>query len=242
MKYISIFSLILLFLISCKTENKQDTKENKTTYKEALKKIENKNFHIAKALESVTSGGYTYVKLIENGHEFWAAVSAQPINVGQNYKYKDAFEMRDFQSKSLDRVFQSIWFINNFYPENLNTSNPASNNNHTKSNNKKTISIETVKGGYSLAYIFEHKTELKNKEILVKGQVVKINQNIMKTNWIHIQDGTAFRGVYDLTITSQQNINYQVGDIITFKGTLILNRDFGAGYQYDYLLENAMIQ
>ena len=60
---------------------------------------------------------------------------------------------------------------------------------------------------------------------------------IMNRNWIHIQDGTADN--HDLTITSQESI--PLGHVVTFEGTVSLNKDFGAGYRYDLIIEDAVI-
>jgi len=57
----------------------------------------------------------------------------------------------------------------------------------------------------------------------------------MGKNWIHIQDGTEGEGVYDLTITSLQNVS--VGDTVTFEGKIALDKDFGYGYFYNVLME-----
>ncbi len=240
MRTLIYFSALIFLLASCKTETKPANKKQNVSYKEVLKKMQSNDFHTAKALEAINSGSYSYIKLIEDGKEFWAAVSAQPIEIGANYYYKDAFEMQDFHSKSLNRDFESIWFINEFYSENPAITNTV--NTPTEkpaSGNSENMELEAPAGGYSLADIFKSKTELKDQNIIVKGQVVKINQNIMGKNWIHIQDGTEYNGVFDLTVTSNEDINYKLGDIVTFEGTLRLNKDFGAGYKYDFLLENA---
>ena len=59
----------------------------------------------------------------------------------------------------------------------------------------------------------------------------------MGRNWIHIKDGS--KDDYDLVITS--NTFVQEGSMITMKATVTLNKDFGAGYKYDLILENGII-
>jgi hypothetical protein len=61
----------------------------------------------------------------------------------------------------------------------------------------------------------------------------------MGKNWVHIQDGTEYNGQYDLTITTQEKVN--VGDVVVFEGIISLNKDFGFGYAYDILMENAKV-
>lgn len=66
---------------------------------------------------------------------------------------------------------------------------------------------------------------------------MKYNKQIMHKNWIHIQDGTDYSGKFDLTVTSMDSV--QVGNTVTFKGIIRLNKDFGAGYVYDVIMEEA---
>lgn len=61
---------------------------------------------------------------------------------------------------------------------------------------------------------------------------------IMNRNWVHLQDGSG-EGL-DLTITTTENI--PLGAIITLEGTIAMNKDFGAGYQYDIIMEGAVLR
>jgi poly(3-hydroxyalkanoate) synthetase len=62
----------------------------------------------------------------------------------------------------------------------------------------------------------------------------------MGTNWIHIQDGTSSQGNYDLLITSDTEA--QLGQVIAAEGKVVTNKDFGSGYAYKVLIENAKIK
>jgi hypothetical protein len=68
---------------------------------------------------------------------------------------------------------------------------------------------------------------------------VKVNEAIMHRNWIHLQDGTEYEGNYDLTVTTDRRVN--VGNVVTFEGKVSLNRDFGAGYTYEVIMEDAIL-
>ena len=61
----------------------------------------------------------------------------------------------------------------------------------------------------------------------------------MNKNWIHLQDGTSYNGFNDITITSLEKI--KVDDIVSLKGTVVLNKDLGSGYKYDILIEDAVL-
>ena len=58
----------------------------------------------------------------------------------------------------------------------------------------------------------------------------------MERNWYHIQDGTL--NGYDLVFTSAEE--FPVGHVVTIKGILSTNKDFGAGYKYEMIIENAI--
>jgi len=62
---------------------------------------------------------------------------------------------------------------------------------------------------------------------------------IMGKNWLHVQDGTGGPGANDLTVTCATTA--KVGDIVLIRGTLVIDKDFGAGYKYDVMIEDAQI-
>jgi hypothetical protein len=99
--------------------------------------------------------------------------------------------------------------------------------------------ITPCEGCIKISDLFADMKSNNEKEIKVSGKVVKFNAEIMGKNWVHIQDGTEFEGKYDLTITTSEIVN--VGDIVTIKGTIALDKDFGYGYKYDILLEDGVI-
>lgn len=246
-KYLIIIGLLTFMSCNNGGDQTQDKANGQDTYQQALDKMNIKapemKIHEVKVLEATVSGSYTYALFEEDGQEFWAAISARELEVGATYYYKDGMEMKNFESKSLGKVFSSIWFINDFYDQKPELKEKTIGGDHKKAKDVHTaIKVDKAKGGYSLAEVFSKKSELNNQEIIVKGQVVKINEEIMKTNWIHIQDGTEFNGIHDLTITTNEAIDFKIGDVVTFKGKLILNKDFGHGYKYDFIIEEAIQQ
>jgi hypothetical protein len=101
---------------------------------------------------------------------------------------------------------------------------------------KKNITVEPCADCITIAKLLTDKNLYSGKKIRVKGQVTKYNPEIMGKNWIHIQDGTSFQDGFDLTITTDEKVS--VGDVITFQGKIILNKDFGYGYTYVVLMED----
>lgn len=99
--------------------------------------------------------------------------------------------------------------------------------------------IKKAAGGKTIAETYAEKANLVGKEVVVRGKVVKYNANIMGRNWVHIQDGSGTAGSNDLTVTT--NDPTAVGDVVVVKGTAATGKDFGAGYKYDVILENATL-
>jgi hypothetical protein len=91
----------------------------------------------------------------------------------------------------------------------------------------------------TVAALHQDKTALAGKLVRVKGKVVKVNNGIMGRNFLHVQDGTGDQNSNDLTVTSQQTA--AVGDQVTVTGRVVVNRDFGSGYAYPLLVEEASI-
>ena len=198
----------------------------------------------AVVLEAIDGGTYTYLRLQGEGKEFWAAITTRPVVTGQSYYYTESIVMRDFESKQLQRTFDSILFIEYFGENPKNTGDvslPSTAGDHASASRKENIAVELSPDEISLEELFGNKEDYKGKKIRVKGEVVKISRNIMDRNWIHIQDGTSYEGQYDLTLTLIGAVGFDLNSIVTFRGTVTLDKDFGAGYFYPVIIEDAEI-
>ena len=105
------------------------------------------------------------------------------------------------------------------------------------------IKVQKAAGpdAYTVVETHDKTATLNGKTVVVKGKVIKVSQGIMDRNWIHLEDGTgdASTGTNKLVVTSQDLP--AVGDVVTMKGTITKDRDFGAGYKYAVIMENAAI-
>ena len=97
--------------------------------------------------------------------------------------------------------------------------------------------VEKASGGVTVAEIYGQSAGLAGQNVTLRGRVVKFTPNIMGTNWIHVQDGTGSQGTHDLTVTTSATV--QVGDMVVVKGAVTVDKDFGAGYRYAVIIENA---
>ena len=91
----------------------------------------------------------------------------------------------------------------------------------------------------TIAAVYKDKATLVGKTISAQGKVVKVNNGIMGRNFVHVQDGTGDASSNNLVVTSQQTA--KVGDQVTISGVVVLNRDFGSGYAYPLLIEEASV-
>ena len=107
------------------------------------------------------------------------------------------------------------------------------------------IKVEKAPGenSYTVAEIFNKAAELNGKTVIVRGKVMKVSPRIMGRNWIHIQDGTGnpAENNHDLVITTSQDAGAD-WDVITMEGVLAANKDFGAGYTYTVIIEEAQVK
>ena len=92
----------------------------------------------------------------------------------------------------------------------------------------------------TVAEIHAQKAQLKEKKVTVRGKVVKSNAGIMGKNWIHVRDGsgTQEKGDNDITVTSESAAN--VGEVLVITGVVRVDKDFGAGYAYPVIIEEAV--
>jgi len=195
---------------------------------------------------------YTYLRGEEEGIEKWVAAPAFQAEVGKTYYFKKGLKMPNFESKELKRTFKTIYFVDQIsldpnFTEVIETQVPAVDTTQidlTKQMTKpviekENITIETGSGITTIASIYKNLKSFEGKVIKVKGKVTKFNAAIMNKNWVHLQDGTDFNGEFDLTITTIAE--FKVGDVITLEGKVALDKDFGYGYSYKLLLEDAVL-
>lgn len=100
--------------------------------------------------------------------------------------------------------------------------------------------IAKPKDGKTVQEIYQEKTKLNGKRVTLRAKVVKYNEAIMGKNWLHLRDGTGKEPANDLTVTTQAKA--KVGDTVLLEGTVVVDKDLGAGYKYDVLIEDAKVK
>jgi hypothetical protein len=184
--------------------------------------------------EVVSVTEYTYLRVKEGDKEYWMAAPKAEIKVGEVLTYNKAMEMKDFESKELKKKFDSVFFVDNLDAKlGTGTMNSPQKPVITQEN----LSVEKAADGITIAQLFSNPSNYANQVVKIKGKVVKLNSGIMGKNWAHIQDGTKSGSDFDLTVTTNDKVSKE--DVVTFTGKIVLNKDFGYGYSYKVLMEDA---
>ncbi len=204
--------------------------------------VNSSGIHKAIALEVLQTTSYTYLRVKENNIENWLAVPKMEAKVGATYYYKNGVEMKDFQSKELGRNFESVFFLGGVTTSPDALKKPAQSASSYTSTAKSTlvkreIDVEPAEDGITIAELFSNKEKYEGKTVKIRAQVTKFSAAIMNKNWVHLQDGTEHNKKFDLVATSA-NV-FKVGDTITITGKIALNKDFGYGYLYEVMMEEA---
>jgi hypothetical protein len=198
-------------------------------------------------VETMNSGGYTYALLENKGKKTWVAMPETQVLVGMELGFSGGSEMVNFPSKALKRTFDSIMFCNAPIRKSgegkmAGKQSPGSEGALPVVTEKIEVGKAAAKNSYTVAEIYMNKSKLDNRQIVVKGKVVKFSAGIMDKNWVHLQDGSGDVKLKtnNLVVTTQDTLS--VGDIVIVTGTLRKDKDFGSGYKYDVILEDATIK
>ncbi|MFZ4623647.1 MAG: nucleotide-binding protein [Rhodoferax sp.] len=185
---------------------------------------------------------YTYLRLKTSQGETWAAVGKAAVKKGALVTIDNVSVMENFESKTLKTTFKTIVFGD------LGGTGKAAISPHTGISKPVQpggpIKVAKASGAhaYTVAEIVTQAAQLKDKPVQVSGKVVKYNAGIMGKNWLHLQDGsgTAAAGSNDILVTSSASA--KLGDVVTAAGTVRRDKDFGAGYSYKVLIEDATLK
>ena len=195
-------------------------------------------------LEAKDVDAYTYLRLKTKEGELWAAVNKAPVKKGAQVTVENAMVMSNFKSKALGKTFDRIVFGT------LAGTGAASGGGDlgqihrgaVQAPGVADVAVPKAQGAdaRTVAEIYGNRAELKDKTILLRGKVVKVTLAVMGKNWLHLRDGTGKEPTNDLTVTTQAKT--KVGDTVLVEGAVTLDKDFGAGYKYDVIIEDAKVK
>jgi hypothetical protein len=202
-------------------------------------------------LDARNVDGYTYLRLKTAPQgEVWAAVPTTPLEKGAQVTISNPMTMQNFESKALKKRFDSIVFGQIVEPGAKlaapHGATPAASTGAPPAALATVAKVPKVAkatgpDARTVAEVVIGKATLKDKTVLVRGQVVKVNRGILGKNWVHLQDGSgsAAAASNDILVTTKDAA--AVGDIVSVKGTVRTDVTVGPGYAYAVLIEDAAV-
>ena len=239
-KIVFLFAIILLFSsVSCNKKSAEN--------KEGKAQLPIASSFEGEVISTKDASRYTYIQYkTDDRRILWAAVLKTKLNKGDRIKLINPQVMKNFTSKTLNKTFDLIYFAEGVeingktkgenrgkMPEDgfHGGKNPHINQDIAKVD---TSGIKKLKGGVSIKEIYDNPEKFKGKVIKLRAIVVKFLPSIMKKNWVHLKDASSEK---DITATTDEN--FKVGEVVEIEGKLETKKDFGYGYFYDVLIENA---
>jgi len=208
-----------------------------------------------KVLETMNAAGYTYVQVDTGKEKFWAAAPEVKVKVGDSVAVPEGMPMPNYESKTLNRKFDMVYFVPALMINGAPQAGPPGTKpeGHPEMGGEMSggsgapkvvapadISLKGIKkADQTVADVFAQKAALNGKPVKIRGKVVKFTPEIMGKNWIHLQDGSGQQGSNDLTVTTSGAA--KTGDTVVVAGKLSVDKDFGYGYKYDVIVEDAQV-
>jgi hypothetical protein len=221
-------------------------------------------------LETMDASDYTYMRLKTASGDTWVAVNRTKIAKGDAVTVVNAMTMDGFQSKTLNRTFDRILFgvlgkpgeaaapgapaapmMAGHQPATAPAAPPSQEQmaaQHGQAaggpGDAPDVKVPKAEGANAktVAELWAQRAALKGKDVAVKAKVVKVTAGVMGKNWLHVRDGSGSKATKDNDLAVTTDATAKVGDVVTVSGIVSVDKDFGAGYAYPVIVENAKLK
>lgn len=173
--------------------------------------------------EQLAAPPYVFLRLHGERGEEWVAVAARRFRKGERVCVGELRTVDDFRSTSLRRTFARVRFGEVLAPAMQEAEAGATDDSIT------------------IARLWRERKRLSGRTVSVTGTVVKYTANLLGTNWVHLSDGSGSRATRDDDLIVTTGGTAAVGDVVTVAGKVSVERDFGSGYAYPVMLEDAQL-
>jgi hypothetical protein len=194
-----------------------------------------------KVTQTMDVSQYTYLEVDTGDALVWVAGPVTQVKVGDTVEMPSGIQMINFRSSTLDRTFDKIQLVSAIRVKSQQKGSSASAPGDGDAGAEPQVSgIERIEGGHTVGEIIAGKTSLAGSEVAVRGKVIKMNAAILGHNWVHLSDGTVGPdGEQEVTVRTKDLP--KVGSTVVVRGTVTTDRDFGSGYKYSVLIEDAKV-
>ncbi|MCX2720383.1 GW dipeptide domain-containing protein [Lentiprolixibacter aurantiacus] len=242
-----IILVLFAFITGCK-QSPDATKPvslEKMHAAEANRDVIDRNVHKVEILEVKPTSKYVYLKVTDQDREYWMATGNKEITKGDTYFYNEALLMTQFESKEMQKVFDTLYLVTQLLPESqaeklksvTNEASATTPENLEPTGEHHTSGIYRDAEKMTIGELLSNPGAYEGKMVEVHGECTKINTGIMGRNWIHLQDVDETEN--KVVVTSQWVA--VPGEEVSFRALVSLNKDFGAGYSYEVLLEEGIM-
>jgi hypothetical protein len=254
MRRLSVVLLVTLAVAGCK---KKEAAPPQPVAAQGAPQAEQATTIKGKVLERLDAEPYSYLRIQTGTGETWAAVPKTDKEKGTDVVVSNAMPMAGFESKTLKRKFDMVYFgtlgdaAAPAQPAAMGAPGAAPGPGGMAAQHAAaaagpadvgSVKVPKASGAdaRTVSEVYAQRSALKEKAVTIRGKVVKYNEGIMGRNWLHIRDGSGTAGKdNDLTVTTAEKA--AVGDVVVVKGKVQIDRDFGAGYSYPVIVEDAKL-
>jgi len=171
------------------------------------------------------------MKVQDGKKSYWIAMTQRAVKPGDTINYSEQGWMKNFHSKTLNRTFDTILFAGDTTSTKQQPQIQETKPDIMDSKYKTDKSV-------TIAQLFKERSKYANAKVTVRGKVTKVSEAIMGLNWVHIQDGSRFKGMNDLVFTTKTAAP-KLGDVVNAEGKVVIDKDFGYGYFYPIIIQEA---
>jgi len=183
------------------------------------------------ALEVLHNDRYSYLR----GERYWVATVRGDFQEGHTYEFIDGIYKRNYHSEAFNRDFETIYLVSKLNSHRGATTPDAEPIEPTSTHTHTATQLELPEGSVALGDIISNPSDYVNQTVQVTGRVTKVNAHILKRHWVHLSDGT--EGQHDFVLTTLDEV--PVGHVATFVGIIHTDVDFGGGYSFSLIMEQA---
>ena len=195
--------------------------------------------------ETMDASGYTYVLVDTATEKIWVAGPKTQVVVGDEVNIAGGSPISNFESKTLGRTFDTILFASAISVAGAEQAFPGGG----EGTDRVAAAVPQVvtdfsglakpDGGKTVEDVYKNSVALSGQNVVIRAKVIKFMSGIMGKNWLHIKDGSGAAGTDDLVVTTDASVD--VGATVLISGVVASNKDFGSGYKYDVIVEDAEV-
>ncbi len=204
---------------------------------QSMKKTPNSGpIHHVKVIEAQSGDRYSYLRVHDGNRKYWITSWKVDAHPGDDLYFQSGILKVNMFSKALNKQLDTMYMVSRIAksPEELSQmvqpdQKDTPGNSSASSPLPKDIKIVKI------ADLNAHPDQYEGKFVTVMGKSVKVNNHILGKNWIHIQSPNGD----DIAITTQDEI--EVGQPCTFTGKVYKDMDFGSGYRFNVIIQEAKL-